>query len=61
MPSSFIPLIAVCIVAAFILIPIRTILNKCYNWERNVRTLKKYTEHFLEFSSDYDRENPVTK
>jgi hypothetical protein len=44
----------------FILMPIRTWINKCFS-DMNPETLKTYDEVFSRFASDYDQENPVTK
>ena len=54
-----IPLVTLIITAIFILFPVRTIINKCLG-KRAVDDIK-YEDHFENFMSDYDRENPVTK
>ena len=41
--------------------PIRTIINKCLDSNKALRNNTKYQDKFLNFTSDYDRENPVTK
>jgi hypothetical protein len=43
----------------FILLPVRTCINRCFN--EGAQAAKSYSEGYLRFSSDYDRENPVTK
>ena len=43
-----------------ILLPIRTFINQCSE-DINSKEKKTYDELFVDFTSDYDRENPVTK
>ena len=43
-----------------ILLPIRTFINRCSE-DINSKEKKTYDELFVDFTSDYDRENPVTK
>ena len=48
------------VVGLFILLPIRTWINKVFG-NLNIETLKTYDEVCLRFVTDYDQENPVTK
>ena len=43
-----------------ILLPIRTFINRCSE-DINSKEKRTYDELFVDFTSDYDRENPVTK
>jgi hypothetical protein len=43
-----------------ILIPIRSCINKCYEGDRSYAD-ETYDQKILQFHTDYDRENPVTK
>lgn len=45
----------------FILVPVRTIINRCLDASKALSNANKYDEMFLTFASDYDRENPVSK
>lgn len=46
----------------FIIIPVRTILNKCVDEVNiNIDVNSTYSNSFDKFACDYDRENPVTK
>lgn len=47
--------------SAFILLPIRTIINRCFANEGEEQVKEKYEDFQLKFPTDYDRENPVTK
>ena len=54
------PLVAVLFTIFLILLPIRTFINQCSE-DINSKEKKTYDELFVDFTSDYDRENPVTK
>lgn len=43
-----------------ILLPIRSFINRCHEGDR-AYAKETYDQKFLSFSSDYDRENPVSK
>ena len=45
----------------FILLPIRTMINRCLNNSGEDTTTDKYDDFYNKFPTDYDRENPVTK
>lgn len=48
------------VVCLFILLPIRTAINRCFQ-NQKAESVKPYDEAFSTFTSDYDQENPVTK
>lgn len=54
------PLAAVLFTIFLILLPIRTFINRCSE-DINSKEKRTYDELFVDFTSDYDRENPVTK
>ena len=60
-----VPLIAISITSLFILLPIRTIINKCVmkklEEEEVVGKEPTYIDYYPDFITDYERENPVTK
>lgn len=51
--------IALAIVIIFVILPIRTCINKCIKPE--MPDEMTYMEKFEDFTTDYDCENPVTK
>ncbi|CDW71822.1 phage head-tail family partial [Stylonychia lemnae] len=52
-------IIATC--SLFILLPVRTLINKCLENLGEQPTSEKYNDFYSKFPTDYDRENPVTK
>lgn len=59
--TKVIPALVILILAIIlILLPVRTIINKCHESQKVVRK-ETYETKFVEFTTDYDRENPVTK
>jgi len=52
-------IIATC--SLFILLPVRTIINRCLENMGEQPTHEKYRDFYSKFPTDYDRENPVTK
>lgn len=54
------PLSSLLFVALFLILPIRTCLNRCCKSE-TVEAEEKYDEIYHTFHTDYDCENPVTK
>jgi hypothetical protein len=53
----------ICLITAliFLLLPIRSCINKCYEGRQVFGREETYEVKFAEFPTDYDRENPVTK
>jgi hypothetical protein len=47
------------VTTVFIMLPIQTILNKCF--KEDVKATERYELASAFFLTDYDRENPVTK
>eukprot|EP00347_Sterkiella_histriomuscorum_P022863 403336874 len=45
----------------FIILPVRTIINRCLADNTEDALTYKYDDFMLQFPTDYDRENPVTK
>ncbi len=45
--------ITLALVCVFILLPVRTWINKCFS-DQNAQTAKTYDEVFTNFASDYD-------
>lgn len=58
--KTFPALVILVLALIFLLLPIRSCINKCYQG-RQVMARETYDEKFAEFATDYDRENPVTK
>ncbi len=58
---NLIPLSMFIIVFIYIFFPIRTCINKCQADDSALYDTTGYDSVFLEFMTDYDRENPVTK
>jgi len=57
----FTPLIGLIIVGVYILFPVRSIINKCVGENEGLLNVSPYDDNYLQFLSDYDRENPVTQ
>ena len=54
------PLGAVGLAGVLLILPIRSIINKCYE-DKKASSVQNYDSVFADFATDYDRENPVTK
>jgi Skp family chaperone for outer membrane proteins len=48
------------IVGIYIAFPVRTIINKCFD-DNKEDEFSPYKDNYMNFLTDYDRENPVTK
>ena len=57
-----VPLATLAFTGLFVLLPIRTVINKCVS-DTNIKLDQRetYSTVFDKFTCDYDRENPVTK
>ena len=56
-----VPYAIIGVTSLFIILPIRTIINKCLADNSEDAVTYKYEDFMLKFPTDYDRENPVTK
>ena len=58
--ANSVPLVAVFIAVIFILLPVRTLLNCCVDEHAALEDESEYKTLALTFSTDYDKENPLT-
>lgn len=56
-----VPYAVIATAGLFILLPIRTIINRCLSNMGEDATKVDYDDFYSKFPTDYDRENPVTK
>ncbi len=55
------PLILLIVIASLLFFPIRTCINYCIRREEQENIKKPYADAAVDFFTDYDIENPVTK
>ena len=58
--APFAPTLLVGAVILYIILPVRTLLNCCFNQDEVLENASKYADLYQKFFTDYDRENPVT-
>lgn len=56
-----VPYVIIGVTSLSIILPIRTIINKCLADNSEDAVTYKYEDFMQKFPTDYDRENPVTK
>ncbi len=59
--KTIVPLVICCFASFLMLFPVRTIINKCFENNGEEKSKITYSDKFMTFPTDYDRENPVTK
>jgi hypothetical protein len=59
--ANIMPLVMFAIISFYIFFPVRLLINKCQSDDSVLLDDTDYNNVFLDFYTDYDRENPVTK